>query len=122
MALNRLVNDYDLGGATIAISVPGHSAFALFAKLPPVDQKKVPQIVKFEAVQQIPFPLEEVEWDFQTFRSPDSPDVEVGIFAATKERIRQQIQLYDDFGIVPDIVTLSPIAAYNALAYDLVFD
>ncbi len=122
LALGAFVNQYDLSKARVAVSVPGHAAFARFAKLPPVEPKQIPKIVRFEAEQQIPFSLEEVEWDFQTFRSPDSPDVEVGIFAATKERIRQQLQLYDDFGIVPDIVTLSPIAAYNAMAYDLVFD
>ena len=122
LALGAFVNQYDLGKARVAVSVPGHAAFARFAKLPPVEPKQIPKIVRFEAEQQIPFSLDDVEWDFQTFRSPDSPDVEVGIFAATKERIRQQLQLYDDFGIVPDIVTLSPIAVYNALAFDLVFD
>ena len=66
------------------MSVPGHAAFARFAKLPPVEPKKVPDIVKFEAMQQIPFPLDQVEWDYQTFVSPDSPDVEVGIFAITR--------------------------------------
>lgn len=122
LAMGAFVNQFDLSKARVAVSVPGHAAFARFAKLPPVEPKQIPKIVRFEAEQQIPFSLDEVEWDYQTFRSPDSPDVEVGIFAATKERIRQQLQLYDDFGIVPDIVTLSPIAAYNALAYDLVFD
>lgn len=122
LAMGAFVNQYDLSKARVAVSVPGHAAFARFAKLPPVEPKQIPKIVRFEAEQQIPFSLEEVEWDYQTFRSPDSPEVEVGIFAATKERIRQQLQLYDDFGIVPDIVTLSPIAVYNAMAYDLVFD
>jgi Tfp pilus assembly PilM family ATPase len=59
------------------MSVPGHAAFARFAKLPPVEPKKVPDIVKFEAVQQIPFPIEQVEWDYQTFVAEDSPEVEV---------------------------------------------
>lgn len=121
VALGRLVNEYDLSGATIAVSVPGHSAFARFAKLPPVEQKKVPQIVKFEAVQQIPFPLEDVEWDYQTFRDPESPDVEVGIFAVTKERIKNDLDLLAEVGLTPDVVTLSPVAAYNAIAFDLEF-
>ena len=54
VAIGQLVSQYDLSGAAIAISVPGHSAFARFAKLPPVEPKKIPDIVKFEAVQQIP--------------------------------------------------------------------
>ncbi|MCA9297720.1 MAG: pilus assembly protein PilM, partial [Phycisphaerales bacterium] len=73
------------------------------------------------AVQQIPFPLEEVEWDYQTFVSPDSPEVEVGIFAITRERIMNLLRLLADVGLTPDVVTLAPVAAYNAMAYDLQF-
>ncbi len=121
VALGALASQVDLAGTSIAVSVPGHSAFARFAKLPPVDPKKVPDIVKFEAVQQIPFPIDQVEWDYQTFASPDSPEIEVGIFAITRERIMERLTLYEDVGITPDYVTLSPVAAYNALAYDLQF-
>ncbi len=121
VALGMLVNQHDLTNARIAVSLPGHQSFARFAKLPPVEPKKVPDIVKFEAVQQIPFPLEEVEWDYQTFVSPDSPDVEVGIFAVTRQRIMDQLSMLHDVGLTPDTVTLSPIAAYNALAVDLGF-
>ncbi len=121
VALGEFVNQFDLGKTSIAMSVPGHQAFARFAKLPPVEPKKVPDIVKFEAVQQIPFPIEQVEWDYQTFASPDSPEVEVGIFAITRERIMEKLTLYEDVDIVPSIVTLSPVAAYNALAFDLSF-
>ncbi len=121
VSLGTLVSQKDLTGASLAISVPGHQSFARFAKLPPVEPKKVPDIVKFEAVQQIPFPLDDVEWDYQTFVSPDSPDVEVGIFAITRPRIMEKLQLLGDMGLTPDIATLSPISAYNALAYDLEF-
>lgn len=119
VSLGTLVAQKDLSGAAVAISVPGHSSFARFAKLPPVEPKKVPDIVKFEAIQQIPFPLEQVEWDYQTFVSPDSPEVEVGIFAITRERILERLRMLEDVGITPDYVTLSPLGVFNGLAYDL---
>lgn len=121
LALGTLASQHDLSGAHIAISFQGHQSFARFAKLPPVEPKKVPDIVKFEAVQQIPFPLEEVEWDYQTFVSPDSPDVEVGIFAVTRQRIAERLRVLEDLGLTPDVATISPVAAYNALAVDLEF-
>jgi type IV pilus assembly protein PilM len=121
VALGSLVSQYDLSGAPIAVSVPGHSAFARFAKLPPVEPKKIPDIVKFEAVQQIPFPIDDVEWDYQTFQSPDSPDVEVGIFAITRDRVMEKLAMWADVGITPEHLTLSPVAAYNAMAWDLQF-
>lgn len=121
VALGTLVSQHDLSNSRVSVSLPGHQSFARFAKLPPVEPKKVPDIVKFEAVQQIPFPLEEVEWDYQTFVSPDSPDVEVGIFAVTRQRIMDQLSMLNDVGVTPELVTLSPIAAYNSLAVDLGF-
>ncbi|MCE9618660.1 MAG: type IV pilus assembly protein PilM [Planctomycetes bacterium] len=119
LTLSQLVAAKDLEDQTIVISVPGHSALARFAKLPPVEPKMIPNIVKFEAVQQIPFPIEDVEWDYQTFITPDNPEVEVGIFAITKQRIEERLTLYAEFGIRPEIVTLGPLAVFNAVSYDL---
>ncbi|MDX9911518.1 MAG: type IV pilus assembly protein PilM [Phycisphaerales bacterium] len=121
VSLGTLASRHDFSKVPVCVSIPGHSSFSRFAKLPPVEPKKVPDIVKFEAVQQIPFPLEEVEWDFQTFVSPDSPDVEVGIFAVTRERIMQALMRLQDVGITPTHIQLSPVAVYNAMAYDLEF-
>lgn len=121
VGLGTFIAERPTKGATVAVSVPGHMGFTRFAKLPPVDPKKVPDIVKFEAVQQIPFPIEQVEWDYQTFASPDSPDVEVGIFAITRERVMERLALLADVRLPPQVVALSPVAVYNALAYDLSF-
>ncbi|MEX0741180.1 MAG: type IV pilus assembly protein PilM, partial [Phycisphaeraceae bacterium] len=118
VALNQFTAKKSLDKATVVVSVPGHSAFARFAKLPPVEPKKVPDIVKFEAVQQIPFPIDQVEWDYQTFQDPDSPDVEVGIFAITRERAMNWLANFRAVGIPVHGVSLAPVASYNALAHD----
>lgn len=122
VSLGQLIGQVDFGKTPVAVSVPGHSAFARFTKLPPVEPKKVPEVVRFEAMQQIPFPLEEVEWDYQTFVSPDSPDVGVGIFAIRKDNVRDRLTLLTDVGLTPIAITLSPLAVYNAMAYDLEFN
>ena len=65
--------------------MPGHSAFARVAKLPPVEPKKIPDIVKFEAVQQIPFPIEDSLYGMR----PDPTDdygVQLGAMALRGER------------------------------------
>ena len=118
MSLGQLISQKNLEGEHLVISVPGHSAFARFAKLPPVEAKAVPDIVKFEAVQQIPFPIEEVEWDFASFRDEGSPEVEVGIFAITRERVNERLDVYDVVGLSPEALTLSPAAVFNAMHYD----
>ena len=121
LAVGTLVSQKDLRKAGLAISIPGNAGFARFAKLPPVDPKKIPEIVKFEAVQQIPFPIEDVQWDYQTFSQPDSPDVEVGIFAVTTDRVNEKLAKWQDVGLTPSSLTLSPLAVFNALSYDQQF-
>ncbi|MCZ6851785.1 MAG: type IV pilus assembly protein PilM [Planctomycetota bacterium] len=118
LSLGQLVSQRVLEGEHLVMSVPGHASFARFAKLPPVEPRKVPDVVKFEAVQQIPFPIEQVEWDYQTFASDDSPEIEVGIFAITRDRVQQRLSLYGELGIAPEALTLGPVAVYNAMAYD----
>ena len=118
LSLGQFISQNALEGEHLVVSVPGHSAFARFAKLPPVEPKKVPDIVKFEAVQQIPFPIDQVEWDYETFTSDDTPEVEVGIFAITRDRVQKRLHLLAELDIAPAVLNLSPVAVYNAMAYD----
>ena len=118
LSLGQLISKKNLEGEHLVISVPGHSAFARFAKLPPVEPKAVPDIVKFEAVQQIPFPIEEVEWDYAAFHEEGSAEVEVGIFAITRERVNERLDVYDIVGLSPEALTLSPAAVFNAMHFD----
>ena len=117
--LDAFLARHNIGRSTVVASVPGHMAFSRFTKLPPVDPKKIPEVVTFEAQQQIPFRMDQVEWDYQTFSQPDTPDVEVGLFAITKERISQFLSNFHAVGLRVDAVTLSPLALYNAIGYDL---
>ena len=117
--LDQFTMRHDVTKSQLVVSVPGNLAFARFAKLPPVEPKKIPEIVKFEAQQQIPFPIDQVEWDYQVFMQEDSPDVDVGIFAIAKERALGFLSNYDERNIKIDALTLSPVAVYNAMAYEL---
>src|SRR3954463_8040633 len=64
-ALEQFLSRNSLRGDQGAISVTGPAGPARGVKLPPVEEKKIADIVKFEAKQQIPFNLDEVVWDFQ---------------------------------------------------------
>ena len=118
MNLDQFLSKRDLRRSSVVLSVPGNMAFARFAKLPPVEPKKIPDIVRFEAVQQIPFPIEQVEWDYQVFQQEDAPDVEVGIFAISKERVAKFLSNYRQVNVKVDAVTLSPLAVYNAFHFE----
>jgi len=117
-ALANFVQRHDMRGGVVAVGVSGQSSFARFIKLPPVEPRKIPEIVKFEAIQQIPFPLDEVEWSYQLFQDPNSPDVEVGIFAMRKDLVSQHIKMFTDVGLNVQAVQMNPLAVYNAMYHD----
>ncbi|HSU66752.1 MAG TPA: type IV pilus assembly protein PilM, partial [Tepidisphaeraceae bacterium] len=117
-ALANFVQRHELKGAPVAIGVSGQNSFARFIKLPPVEPRKIPEIVRFEAIQQIPFPLDEVEWSYQLFTDEKSPDVEVGIFAMRRELVNQHIAYFTNAGLNVQVVQMNPLAVYNAMYHD----
>ena len=119
LTLGKLVSEKNLEKQTVVMSVEGRSSLPRFAKLPPADKKALPKLVEFEAVQQIPFPIEEVEWDAKTFESEDSPEIEVGIFAIKKDVLAHKLAIWSEHGLDPKVVTLGPVSVYNAVRYDL---
>jgi len=113
-SLEKFLSRNDISNDDIVVGVPGQQTLARFTKLPPVDPKKIPDIVRYEADQQIPFDMDEVIWDYQTFEQEDLPDVEVGIFAMKRELIRGHLLHFEQAGIEPIIVQSGPLAVYNA--------
>ena len=124
-ALQKFLENNNVRDARVGISVSGQSGLARFINLPPVDAKKIPDIVKFEAKQQIPFPLEDVIWDYQPLggQSPDdgiATDLEVGLFAMKRDQVFRALRPFRDAGIELDTVQLTPIAIYNAVTYGVI--
>lgn len=117
-ALEQFLARNNVSGSAVCISVPGQTSFTRFVKLPPVEPKKIPDIVKFEAEQQIPFPIEEVVWRWQTFHDPDSPDVEVGIFAMKRNDVSSMLDNFTELEVPVDCVQMAPLALYNFMMFD----
>ncbi|WP_436715034.1 type IV pilus assembly protein PilM [Roseiconus lacunae] len=122
-ALNQLIERNDGMREKICMSVPGQSGLSKFFKPPPVEVKKISDLVRYEARQQIPFDLSEVVWDYQMM--PGSMvedgyalDCEVGLFAMKQQQAKRQMQPFNDANLEVDVVQLSPIALYNMVAYD----
>ena len=116
--LHKFVEKHEPGTEEFAIAVSGQNSFARFIKLPPVEKKRIPAIVQFEAVQQIPFDINEVEWDWQLTDNPDSPDAEVGIFAVKNELVAEIMAHFTRERLRVSLVQLSPMAMYNYAIYD----
>jgi len=117
-AMSKFTDKHDLSKDKLVVGVPGQHTLARFTKLPPVEKKKIPQIVEYEAQQQIPFDLEEVIWDYQVFEDPEGLETEVGIFAMRREILHNHLRPLSDRNLEPAAVQACPLALYSALRYD----
>ena len=122
-AMAQLLERNDGFNEKVCISVPGQSGLAKFFKPPPVEVKKIADIVRYEARQQIPFDLSDVVWDHQLM--PGSMieegyalESEVGLFAMKREQAYRQLSPFDAADVEVDVVQLAPLALYNMVAYD----
>src|SRR5215471_11368381 len=123
-ALEKFLSRNQLKGDLVAISVPGQSGLARFVKLPPVEEKKIGDIVKFEAKQQIPFNLDEVVWDYQKVSSGVVTDgfaleTEIGLFAMKRDMVNRYLQHFKDVNVEVHVVQMAPLCLCNYVAYDL---
>ncbi|WP_299462288.1 type IV pilus assembly protein PilM [uncultured Gimesia sp.] len=122
-ALETFLSRNEIKGDLIAISVPGQTSLARFIQLPPVQSNRVPEIVKYEAKQQIPFALEDVIWDYQPLgggveESGYMLDAEVGIFAMKRDQVLKALKPFTSRKIEVELVQIAPLGLYNTLCYD----
>ncbi|MDR0522676.1 MAG: pilus assembly protein PilM [Planctomycetaceae bacterium] len=112
-------------GDRIAISVSGQNTISRFLPLPPVDPKKIPDVIRYEAKQWLPFDIDDVVWDFQPLGPQNTEpgeilmDALVGMFAIKKDVAFKSIDPYISRNVDVDCIQSSPVALYNFVAYDL---
>lgn len=118
LSLRKLVERHDIAVDDVIISVSSQNSFARFVTLPPVEVKKIPEIVGFEAAQQIPFDMNEVQWDWQLMTPEDSPEKRVGLFAIKNEIINAELEHFNREDLPVAYVQMAPMALYNYLLHD----
>jgi len=123
-ALEKFLSRNPIKGDRVAIGVAGQSGLARFVKLPPVEEKKIDDIVKFEAKQQIPFPLEEVVWDYQkvsegAVEGGFAIDTEIGLFAMKRDMISRVMNHFTGVNIEVHDIQMAPLALTNYITYDM---
>ncbi len=97
-----------------AVCVSGQAAFMRFVKLPPVteEESRVRQIVEYEARQNVPFPMDEVIWDYQLIGGDDD-ELEVMFVVIKNDIVEGVIEAVNNVGLKPDVVDFAPAALYN---------
>ena len=116
-ALNKILTTNKFLSKKVCLSLSGHDAYIRFVKVPAIvtDEKKIRQIIEFEAKSAIPYDMSEVVWDSQLLKSADdSGEIEAMFVIVKGDEIEEITSLIESFGKQVEFVEVSPTACYNA--------
>lgn len=112
LAISDLTQRMGLAKSKARYAISGQAVFIRFVKLPPIQQDDIEQLVTFEAQQHVPFPLEEVIWDYELIEG--AVDKEAVIVAIKSDALDEINSAVNDGGIGTCEVDVAPMAVYNA--------
>jgi type IV pilus assembly protein PilM len=110
-----------LGREKCFVSIAPQTIFSRFISLPPVDKRRVPEIVLYEARQQIPFNLNEVIWAYESVRKDFIPgeEIEIGLFAIKREVMDAYLGELSPLWKQIQGVQVAPLGLYNFVRHEV---
>ncbi len=93
--------------------IPGQSVFVRRIRLPRANPEQMARMVRYEARQQIPLPLDKTIMEFQVFEEADQKEVNVLLVAIKRDFILNFMKLVRRSGLKAMAITVSSIALYN---------
>jgi type IV pilus assembly protein PilM len=117
-ALQELVSELQSRNCKVNYAVAPQSVFARFVKLPAIEQEKLHRIVAFEAQQNVPFPIDEVVWDYQLIGGGGDEQIEVVLVAIKADLLGGINSAVEETGLRTAIVDVGTMALYNAFRYN----
>src|SRR6266571_3416375 len=117
-ALREMMAELQIRHAAVNYAVSAQSVFARFVKLPSVEEEKIGRIIAFEAQQNVPFPIDEVVWDYQLIGGGGEEQVQVVLVAIKSDLLDEINVAVEETGLRTAIVDVATMALYNAFRYN----
>jgi type IV pilus assembly protein PilM len=118
-ALSEILLAWKLKSGKVACVVPAHSVFTRVVpmEVPGGLSGQMDAVARFEAQQNIPFPLEEVIWDYAVMGELPSGAVNIVFLAVKKDLLESLCSAVEGTGLQIAFITVAPIALHDALKY-----
>lgn len=117
-AIHAIMRECGIKAAPVVVSLNGQSVFPRFAKVPAVgDSEKLDQIVRYEVEQNVPFPMDEIVWNYQSLGQTPEGDEATIVVAAKLDHVRGVTNSVTGAGLSPELVDVAPMAIYNAFKF-----
>ncbi len=118
-ALQAFVAEKRVGNTPMAVALPGFTTLFREFPLPAMGGAKLDEIVSYEAKQLIPYPLEEVVWDYQKLREdPESSEVTVALLCCRRDIVEGVLGILDEARCNVEVLQVAPIALANYVLFE----
>src|SRR4051812_6536566 len=117
--LREMLAELQIKTGNVNYAVAGQSVFARFVKLPAVEEEKIEKIIAFEAQQNVPFPIDEVIWDYQLVGGGGAEEQIQVVLVAIKSDLLDEINhAVEGTGLRTSVVDVATMSLYNAFRYN----
>src|SRR5947207_9724878 len=116
--IREILNELAIKSAKVNYAIAAQSVFARFVKLPAVEEEKIERIIAFEAQQNVPFPIDEVVWDYQLVGGGADEQIQVVLVAIKEDLLEGLNAAVESTGLRTSIVCVATMALYNAFRYN----
>jgi type IV pilus assembly protein PilM len=116
-AVRRAIKRSSTNATEVAIAISGDAAITKMIQMPRnLNENELEAQVEIQADQYIPFPMEEVSFDYQVIgESPNDPDMlDVLLVATRTENVDQRRAAVEAAGLKARVVDVEPFALENA--------
>jgi type IV pilus assembly protein PilM len=116
LALGDILKSWKVSRSEVICVLPAHTVFTRVVPLevPGGSLEQVAAVVGFEAQQNIPFPLEEVVWDYVVMGNTPSGAVNVVFLAVKADLLESLCDAVSSTGLNITSVLVAPLALYDA--------
>lgn len=121
--LKNLLSEHKITAKYVVTAVANQSAVTRNIMVPKMDRKDLQEAVKWEAERYIPFPIDEVNMDFDLLDNPedvaDEGQVEAVIAAAPTDSVSKLVEVMKLAGLETTVVDVKNFAVLRALRGNL---
>lgn len=116
--VKEMLHEMGIKSGSVNYAVPAQSVFARFVKLPSVEEEKIGRIIAFEAQQNVPFPIDEVVWDYQLVSGGAEEQLQVVLVAIKADLLEGMNAAVEEAGLRPVVIGVATMGLYNAFRYN----
>ncbi len=117
-ALQEVITSNGFESKSVYLSISGQNALIPFIKVPALnsDPQKIREMITFEASSRIPYPLNEVVWDYQLIDNPESDgsELDVMLVSVKNDDVVAITEAVEALGCKVKAVEVAPTALYNS--------